>query len=54
VIHNCSFKLKIAVERRLLLVKVAGGKRKNTELDIIRLTYLPEVANTNTKTTIKS
>jgi hypothetical protein len=53
VIHNCSFKLKIAVYKKLL-IKVVGGKRKNTELNIIRLTYLPEIVNTNTKTTTKS
>jgi hypothetical protein len=42
---------EIAAQRRLFLIKVAGGKRKNTELDIIGLTYLPEAASTNTTTT---
>jgi hypothetical protein len=47
-------RIKITIEKKLLLIKVARGKRKNTELDIIRLTYLFEVASTNTKTTTKS
>jgi hypothetical protein len=42
---------EIAAQRRLFLIKVAGGKRKNTEIDIIGLTYLPEAASTNTTTT---
>jgi hypothetical protein len=42
---------EIAAQRRLFLIKVAGGKRRNTELDIIGLTYLPEAASTKTTTT---